>query len=198
MEYLADWRLVIWLAASSCFDLVWWCCRVTLSAMAGDSTARVPPLPYQVLLLHFISNIRDHTKQLLTHLIILPYFFYLSLNLTAFDLEPLHHWIMPHQLSLYQKFPSTGGISFPLPNINSPVFLFFCILSPSDDPNSSHCQGFVIKLYLLNWRLTSSPATGDNTPRDTNYTDTCPPSRKLYKLDEPDTQDTAGEARKSS
>ena len=27
------------------------------------------------------------------------------------------------------------------------------------------------------------------------YTATCLPSRKLYKLDEPDTQDTAGEAR---
>ena len=39
---------------------------------------------------------------------------------------------------------------------------------------------------------------GDNTPRDTNYTDTCPPSRKLYKLDEPDTRDTAEEARTSS
>ena len=39
---------------------------------------------------------------------------------------------------------------------------------------------------------------GDNTPRDTNYTATCLPSRKLYKLDEPDTQDTAGEARTSS
>ena len=37
-----------------------------------------------------------------------------------------------------------------------------------------------------------------NTPRDTNYTATCLPSRKLYKLDEPDTQDTAGEARMSS
>ena len=36
------------------------------------------------------------------------------------------------------------------------------------------------------------------TPRDTNYTATCLPSRKLYKLDEPDTQDTAGEARTSS
>ena len=35
-------------------------------------------------------------------------------------------------------------------------------------------------------------------PQDTNYTDTCPPSRKLYKLDEPDTRDTAGEARTSS
>ena len=29
---------------------------------------------------------------------------------------------------------------------------------------------------------------GDNTPQDTNYTATCLPSRKLYKLDEPDTQ----------
>ena len=35
-------------------------------------------------------------------------------------------------------------------------------------------------------------------PRDFNYTDTCPPSRKLYKLDEPDTRDTAEEARTSS
>ena len=32
----------------------------------------------------------------------------------------------------------------------------------------------------------------------TNYTATCLPSRKLYKLDEPDTQDTAGEARTNS
>ena len=35
-------------------------------------------------------------------------------------------------------------------------------------------------------------------PTSTNYTATCLPSRKLYKLDEPDTQDTAGEARTSS
>ena len=39
---------------------------------------------------------------------------------------------------------------------------------------------------------------GDNTPRDSNYTDTCPPSQKPYKFDKPDTQDTAGEARTSS
>ena len=39
---------------------------------------------------------------------------------------------------------------------------------------------------------------GDDNPRDTNYTATCLPSRKLYKLDEPDMQDTAGEARTSS
>ena len=32
----------------------------------------------------------------------------------------------------------------------------------------------------------------------TNYTATSLPSRKLSKLDEPDTQDTAGEARTSS
>ena len=33
-----------------------------------------------------------------------------------------------------------------------------------------------------------------NTPQGTNYTATCLPSRKLSKLDEPDRQDTAGEA----
>ena len=38
----------------------------------------------------------------------------------------------------------------------------------------------------------------NNTPQDTNYTATCLPSRKLYKLDEPDMQDTAGEARANS
>ena len=39
---------------------------------------------------------------------------------------------------------------------------------------------------------------GDNTPRDSNCTATCLPSRKLYRLDEPDTPDTAGEARTST
>ena len=39
---------------------------------------------------------------------------------------------------------------------------------------------------------------GGKTLQDTNYTATCLPSQKLYKLDEPDTQDTAGEARTNS
>ena len=39
---------------------------------------------------------------------------------------------------------------------------------------------------------------GGNTPQSTNYTATCPPSRKLYMLDEPDTLDTTGEAETSS
>ena len=39
---------------------------------------------------------------------------------------------------------------------------------------------------------------GVKTPQDTNYTATCLPSRKLYKLDKPYTQDTAGEARTNS
>ena len=33
-----------------------------------------------------------------------------------------------------------------------------------------------------------------NTPQDTNCTATCLLSRKLFKLDEPDMQDTAGAA----
>ena len=38
----------------------------------------------------------------------------------------------------------------------------------------------------------------NNTPQSTNYTATCLPSRKPSKLDEPDMQDTAGEAETSS
>ena len=39
---------------------------------------------------------------------------------------------------------------------------------------------------------------GGTTPQGTNYTATSLPSRKLSKLDEPDTQDIAGEARTNS
>ena len=39
---------------------------------------------------------------------------------------------------------------------------------------------------------------GSNTQQDTNCTATCPPPRKLFKLDEPDMQDTAGEAEMNS
>ena len=39
---------------------------------------------------------------------------------------------------------------------------------------------------------------GGNSPQDTNYTATCLPSGELSKLNEPDTQDTAGEAGTSS
>ena len=37
-----------------------------------------------------------------------------------------------------------------------------------------------------------------NTAKSTNYTASCLPSQKLSKLDEPDMQDTAGEAGTSS
>ena len=39
---------------------------------------------------------------------------------------------------------------------------------------------------------------GGNTPQSTNYVATCHPSRKLSKLDEPDMQETDGEAGTSS
>ena len=39
---------------------------------------------------------------------------------------------------------------------------------------------------------------GSNTPQDINCTATYPLSRKLSKLDEPDMQDTAGEAEMNS
>ena len=46
-------------------------------------------------------------------------------------------------------------------------------------------------LLIYNYMIISP---GGNTPQDTNCTATCLPSRKLYKLDEPYMQDTAGEA----
>ena len=41
--------------------------------------------------------------------------------------------------------------------------------------------------------MQSWTSPGSNTPQDTNCTATCPLSRKLFKLEEPDMQDTAGE-----
>ena len=46
--------------------------------------------------------------------------------------------------------------------------------------------------------ILSVRSPGGNTLQSTNYTATCLSSRKLSKLDEPDTQDTAEEAKTSS
>ena len=46
----------------------------------------------------------------------------------------------------------------------------------------------------LHKNAASNIEPGGNTPQDTNCTATCHLSRKLFKLDEPDMQDTAGEA----
>ena len=54
--------------------------------------------------------------------------------------------------------------------------------------NKSSLNVMYIYIYIY-W---TSPS--DNTPQDTNCTDTCLLSQKLFKLDEPDMQDTAGEA----
>ena len=56
------------------------------------------------------------------------------------------------------------------------------------------CASSII-VYYINTIL---KLWGGNTPQGTNYMATFLPSRKLYKLDEPDTQDTAGEARTNS
>ena len=47
-------------------------------------------------------------------------------------------------------------------------------------------------LYILS---VGHGSPGGNTLQGTNYSANCHPLRKLYKLDEPDTLDTAGEAR---
>ena len=49
-----------------------------------------------------------------------------------------------------------------------------------------------VRVYVCMYVCITSP--GGNTPQDTNCTATCPLSRKLFKLDEPDMQDTAGKA----
>ena len=54
------------------------------------------------------------------------------------------------------------------------------------------CNYTRMLLAILNKVLAATP------PQGTNHTANCLPSRKLYKLDEPDTQDTAGEARTNS
>ena len=67
----------------------------------------------------------------------------------------------------------------------------------------------LLKRQLNSWRRSWTAITqecceqywtspGGNTQQGTNYTATCLPSRKLSKLDEPVTQDTAGEAGTSS
>ena len=53
----------------------------------------------------------------------------------------------------------------------------------------------MLTLFFIEQSWTSP---GGNTPQDTNYTATCLPSRKLFKLGELDMQGTAGEAGTSS
>ena len=57
---------------------------------------------------------------------------------------------------------------------------------------------FELVVLLMLGHMRGSISSGGNTQQGTNYTATCLPSRKLYKLDEPDTQDTSGEARTNS
>ena len=54
--------------------------------------------------------------------------------------------------------------------------------------------------WQLHKNAACNPETspGSSTPQDTNCTATCPLSRKLFKLGEPDMQDIAGEAESNS
>ena len=77
-------------------------------------------------------------------------------------------------LDIYQFFPQLNGFKCCLVWLG--LVLFY----------GNHC------------RLFNAKGPGGNTPQGTNYTATCLSSRKLSKLDEPDTLDAAGEARTSS
>ena len=61
----------------------------------------------------------------------------------------------------------------------------------------SHLVLFLL-LCIFFCCVQSSTSPGGNTQQDTNCTATCPLSRKLFKLDEPDMQDIAGEAEMNS
>ena len=60
------------------------------------------------------------------------------------------------------------------------------------------CVNTILTLIYICSIINIECLPGDNTPQGTNYTATCLQSRKLSKLDEPDMQDTAGEAKTSS
>ena len=79
----------------------------------------------------------------------------------------------------------------------------------TDKMKRSFFQAVVVSILLYGcttWTLTKRlekklecceqywTSPGGNTPQGSNYTAICLPSRKLSKLDEPDIQDTAGEA----
>ena len=57
---------------------------------------------------------------------------------------------------------------------------------------------YIFSIWFLNSFCRYTPSPGGNTPQDTNCTATCPLSRKLFKLGEPDMQDIAGEAEMNS
>ena len=74
---------------------------------------------------------------------------------------------------------------------------FIFRLKPLDKGmNSIIPQLWVLSMHPCCEQYLTSP--GGNTLQGTNYTATCLPSQKLSKLDEPDMQDTAGEAGMSS
>ena len=65
--------------------------------------------------------------------------------------------------------------------------------------NHTHTHTHIyIYIYIYECCVQSSTSPGGNTQQDTNCTATCPLSRKLFKLGEPDMQDIAGEAEMNS
>ena len=74
------------------------------------------------------------------------------------------------------------------------IFMYHC--TTFDQPfktllaSSRSSTAFTQECCEQSW---TSPG-GNTPPQDTNCTATCLLSRKLFKLDEPDVQDTAGEA----
>ncbi len=93
-------------------------------------------------------------------------------------------------------YNQTGDISTldgtPLKLVDKFTYLGSSVSSTEKDIDSKLTKAWTaINRLSIIWR-------SDLTPQDTNCTATCLLSRKLSKLDEPDMQDTAGEAGTSS
>ena len=110
------------------------------------------------------------------------------------DIRLMKAWISISRLSIIWKSDLTDKMkrSF-FQAAAASILLYGCTtwtltkrLEKKLDGNYTRMQRIILKI------------PGGNTPKDTNCTATCLLSRKLFKLDEPDMQDIAGEARTSS
>ena len=103
-------------------------------------------------------------------------------------------WTAINRLSIIWKSDLTDKMkrSFFQAAVTS-ILLYGCTTWTLTKRLEKKLDGNYTKCCVQSW---TSP--GSNTPQDTNCTATCPLSQKLFKLDEPDMQDTAGEAEMNS
>ena len=90
-----------------------------------------------------------------------------------------------------KNLPYQAGISI---NLFIKLQFFFQLECTYLNLRSSFPMEKISKVFACLFCFLTWTSPGGNTPQDTNCTATCLLSWKLFKLDEPDMQDTAGEA----